>query len=147
MPSTTPTPTPTSAASDAAATLLATAFITDIEPWLRWPLALIAGGGVAGVVQVATVATRAVSGVTTLGLGNPIVATGELAGSTAFTISNFVVPDADAGNASVSPDPAAATQGVPLDLTASWSGLDAAMRWFGLIRYAGASNVTLFSVG
>jgi len=68
-------------------------------------------------------------------------------GSTAYTISNFVVPDTDAGNASVSPDPAAATQGVPLDLTASWTGLDAAKRWFGLIRYAGASNVTLFSVG
>src|SRR5262245_25677561 len=75
-----------------AGSLLATAFITDIEPWLRWPLALIAGGGVAGIVQVATVATRAVSGVTTLGLGNPIVATGELAGSTAFTIAAIVAP-------------------------------------------------------
>jgi len=75
-----------------AGALLSTAFITDIDPWLRWPLAMIVGGGVAGVVQVATVATRAVSGVTTLGLGNPVVATGELAGSTFVSVAAIVAP-------------------------------------------------------
>ncbi|MBK7875097.1 MAG: DUF4126 domain-containing protein [Planctomycetes bacterium] len=75
-----------------AGALLSTAFITDIDPWLRWSLAMIVGGGVAGVVQVATVAARTVSGVTTFGLGNPLVATGELAGSTGVSIAAMVAP-------------------------------------------------------
>lgn len=75
-----------------AGAILSTAFVTDIDPWLRWSLAAIVGGGVAGAVQVATVAARAVSGVTTFGLGNPLVATGELAGSTGFTVAAIVAP-------------------------------------------------------
>jgi subtilisin family serine protease len=69
------------------------------------------------------------------------------AGNGAYAISNFVVPAADAGNASVSPNPAVVTIGVPVTLTASWTGLDPAKRWFGVISYAGATNVTFFSVG
>lgn len=75
-----------------AGALLSTAFVTDIDPWLRWSLALTVGGGVAGVVQVATVATRAASGVLTLGAGNPVVSTGELAGSTLASIAALVAP-------------------------------------------------------
>jgi hypothetical protein len=68
-------------------------------------------------------------------------------GSTSFHLANFVVPAADAGNASVTPNPAAVTQGVPTTLTASWTGLDPAKRWFGLVGYTGTDTVTLFSVG
>lgn len=75
-----------------AGAVLSTAFITDIDPWFRWSLAMIVGGGVAGAVQVATVATRAVSAVTTFGLGNPVVATGELAGATTVSIAAIVAP-------------------------------------------------------
>lgn len=75
-----------------AGAVLSTAFISDMDPWMRWMLAAIVGGGVAGLVQVATVVTRAVSGLTTLGIGNPIVATAELAGSTAVTIAAIVAP-------------------------------------------------------
>ena len=68
-------------------------------------------------------------------------------GSTSYAIANFVVPSADAGNASVTPNPAAVTIGVPLSLTASWAGLDPSKRWFGVISYSGATNVTYLSVG
>jgi subtilisin family serine protease len=68
-------------------------------------------------------------------------------GSTAFTVSNFVVPSTDAGNLTVSPDPAPAVQGEPLDLTASWTGLDPAKRWFGVISYAGSGVSTYVTIG
>jgi Domain of unknown function (DUF4126) len=75
-----------------AGALLSTAFITDMDPWLRWSLATIVGGGVACAVQVVTVATRAVSGVTTFGLGNPVVATGELAGAAGVSTAAMLAP-------------------------------------------------------
>jgi hypothetical protein len=68
-------------------------------------------------------------------------------GTTAYHLANFVVPATSAGNAAVTPNPAAATQGVPVTLTATWSGLDPAKRWFGVISYSGATDVTYFSVG
>jgi subtilisin family serine protease len=68
-------------------------------------------------------------------------------GSTAYGMSNFVVPPTDAGNAEVTPNPADATLGQPLELTASWTGLDPAQRWFGVISYSGAENKTFLSVG
>lgn len=75
-----------------AGALLSTAFVVDIDPWLRWSLAMTVGGGVAAAVQVATVATRAASGVLTLGAGNPVVSTGELAGSTFASVAALVAP-------------------------------------------------------
>jgi subtilisin family serine protease len=68
-------------------------------------------------------------------------------GSTAYHQSNFVVGPATAGNATVTPNPASVTSGTPTTLTASWTGLDPAKRWLGLIEYSGATDVTVFSVG
>ena len=51
--------------------------LTDLSPFLQWTLAVIAGGGVAGIVQSATVATRAASTSVSSGLTNPLVATAE----------------------------------------------------------------------
>jgi subtilisin family serine protease len=68
-------------------------------------------------------------------------------GSTSYHQSNFVVGTADAGNATVTPDPASVTIGTPLTLTATWTGLDPAKRWLGVISYAGTDNATLLSVG
>ncbi len=48
---------------------------------------------------------------------------------------------------SVTPNPAAITQGTPVTLTASWTGLDPAKRWFGVINYTTTDVFTLFSVG
>jgi hypothetical protein len=67
-------------------------------------------------------------------------------GSTAYQISNFVVPDVDAGNLTVT-DNVAVTIGVPTTLTAAWTGLDPAKRWLGVVSYGGTSDVTLISVG
>ena len=58
--------------------------LSNVDPFLKWCLAVIAGGGVAGTVQSATVLTRAASTAATGGLGNPIVATAEL-GLAVFT--------------------------------------------------------------
>lgn len=68
-------------------------------------------------------------------------------GSTSYGLANFVVEEGSAGNATVTPSPAPATLGEPLTLTASWSGLDPAKRWLGVISYAGSDEVTLLSVG
>lgn len=77
----------------AIAGVMATAsVVTDMSPLLRWSLALIAGGGVAGVVQSGTVALRGTSSIATGGLANFAVATGELAMSTLLTVVSFVLP-------------------------------------------------------
>lgn len=83
---------------------------------------------------------------------NPTAATYKVyvngfAGVGTYAISNFVLPSGDAANASVSPNPASVTQGAPTTLDANWSGLDTSKRWFGVIRYTGTTNFTLFSVG
>lgn len=47
----------------------------------KWAVAMIAGGGTAGVVQGASVIARGASSATTGGIGNPAVSTAELGGS------------------------------------------------------------------
>lgn len=81
-----------SPAAVVAGTVLCASFITDVDPWLRWSLALVAGGGAAAAVQAATVATRAVSSFATFGLANPLVATGELASAWMISSAAVVVP-------------------------------------------------------
>jgi hypothetical protein len=55
--------------------------VGDVSPLLRWSLAVIAGGGVAGGVQTATTVARTLSSVTTLGFANPVLATAEAGGA------------------------------------------------------------------
>jgi hypothetical protein len=66
--------------------------VTGLDPMLKWTLALIAGGGIAGTVQALTVGTRKVSLLTTGGLGNPVVSTLELAGSVFLTVLAIALP-------------------------------------------------------
>jgi hypothetical protein len=68
------------------------AVVTDLPPVLRWGLAVLAGGGIAGTVQGATVLTRLKSGAVTAGLANPVVASAELAGSLVTSILAVVLP-------------------------------------------------------
>jgi hypothetical protein len=75
-----------------AGTVITASVVTDMSPFLRWSLAVIAGVGVAGVVQSATVALRGASTVTTGGLGNPIVSSAELGGSVVASILSIAVP-------------------------------------------------------
>jgi hypothetical protein len=69
------------------------------------------------------------------------------AGTSAYVLTNFVVGNVDAGNLVISPDPATVTSAQPVTLTATWSGLDAAKRYLGVVSYSNASDVTLVSVG
>lgn len=55
--------------------LLTAGVTTELHPVVQWTLAVIAGGGAAGVTQTATVFTRALSTAATGGLTNFIVAT------------------------------------------------------------------------
>ena len=52
-----------------------------------------------------------------------------------------------AGNGTVTPNPASVTQGTPATLSANWTGLDPAKRWFGVINYDTTDVFTYFSVG
>ena len=73
-----------------AGSIVTASIVTDMSPFLKWTLAVIAGGGAAGVVQGTTVVTRGASTATTGGLGNPIVATLELIGAVLTSVLALV---------------------------------------------------------
>ena len=75
-----------------AGTVVTASMVTDVSPFLKWTLAVIAGGGVAGGVQATTVAARALSLAGTGGLANPLVATIELGSSILTAIISIVAP-------------------------------------------------------
>lgn len=66
--------------------------VSKMDPMLKWTLAIIAGGGAAGIVQGTTVLARAASTATTGGFGNPIFATVELGGSVLVTMMALLLP-------------------------------------------------------
>lgn len=66
--------------------------VTDVSPLLRWSAALIAGGGIAGIVQTGTVSTRAASTVTTAGIANPIISALQSVASVIMSIIAVVAP-------------------------------------------------------
>ena len=75
-----------------AGTIITASLVTDMSPFLKWTLAVIAGGGAAGLVQGTTVAARGASTLTTAGLGNPVVATLEFAGAAITSILAILAP-------------------------------------------------------
>ena len=79
-------------ASIVAGTMMTGAMTGEMSPLLKWSLALIAGGGAAGAVQTVTTIVRGTSSATTGGLGNPLVSTGELAGSAGITALAVFIP-------------------------------------------------------
>jgi hypothetical protein len=79
-------------AAVAAGTITTASVVGDISPLLRWPLAIIAGGGVAGLIQGSSVLVRGTSSGATGGAGNPVVSTGELLASIVGTIVSIVLP-------------------------------------------------------
>ncbi len=66
--------------------------VSGMDPFLQWALAIIAGGGVAGLIQGATVVTRAASSLTTGGVLNPLVATAELGGAVLGSVLSMAAP-------------------------------------------------------
>jgi uncharacterized membrane protein len=78
----------------AAGTILAASFlpIAELNPLMKWVLALISGGAAAGTVQAGTGLLRLFSSKTTAGMGNAVVATGENAAAIGGTAMAFVIP-------------------------------------------------------
>lgn len=75
-----------------AGTLLTVSLLGDASPFLRWTLGIIAGGGVAGLVQAGTMLARGASTAATGGLGNPLVAFLEFTGSALLTLLAILLP-------------------------------------------------------
>jgi hypothetical protein len=79
-------------AATVAGTILMASSIVDMSDWLRWSLAIVAGGGIAGTVQLFTTATRLTSTATTGGLANPAVSTTEAGGAVGVSILAIAAP-------------------------------------------------------
>lgn len=73
-------------------TVLMSAAIIEFDPMLQWTLAIIAGGGTAGIVKGSNATTRVASTASTGGLANPLVAATELGSSIFLTITSFLWP-------------------------------------------------------
>ena len=78
--------------STIAGTLIAVSAFGDLPPLDGWGLALIAGGGAAGLISAGTAATRLASTGTTGGLGNSAVSTAETGGAIGLSIAAFLLP-------------------------------------------------------
>jgi len=75
-----------------AGTVVAGSFIVDMNPWARWSLSLIAGGGLAAAVQTGTMGLRGLSLAGTGGLANPIVSTLEWFAATLTSLLAVLAP-------------------------------------------------------
>ncbi len=72
-----------------AGVLTSASVMVDLPPEARWPIALIAGGGIAGLTKAGAALFRVKSTALTGGLGNPAVSTAETA--SAATISMLAI--------------------------------------------------------
>jgi hypothetical protein len=81
-----------SPAAVVAGAVVTASVVAGLDPYLKWTLAVIAGGGVAGAVQALTSGTRHASAVTTAGLANPVVSTVELVGSAGLSLLAMALP-------------------------------------------------------
>ena len=75
-----------------AGTIATASFITEMSPFVKWSVAIIAGGGVAASVQSATTMARASSSAATAGLGNIIVSIGEIFGAVFLSVLAILFP-------------------------------------------------------
>ena len=71
-----------SPAALAAGVIASAAVMADVPPAVMWPVAIIAGGGIAGLTKGSAAVVRAKTGLATGGLGNPVVSTVETVGAT-----------------------------------------------------------------
>ena len=75
-----------------AGTLATAAAITDASPMVTWGLAVIGGGGIAGLIQGGTSIVRGASSIMTAGFGNPIISAAEAGGSVGLSALAIAVP-------------------------------------------------------
>jgi hypothetical protein len=72
--------------------LVLAAVATDLPPFLRWAVAIAAGGGTAGAIQGLTTVARLKSTGLTGGLANPVLSTMELVGAGLIALLSIVAP-------------------------------------------------------
>jgi hypothetical protein len=82
----------TTPAAVIAGTLLMASLLGEASPFLQWSLAVIAGGGAAGLVQAGSVLARGSTAVVTGGLGNLVFALLEFAGAVMTTLLALFAP-------------------------------------------------------
>jgi hypothetical protein len=82
----------TTPAAVIAGTFLMASVLGEASPFLRWSLAVIAGGGAAGLVQAGSVMARGSMAVMTGGLGNLVIALLEFAGAVVMTLIALLAP-------------------------------------------------------
>lgn len=87
----------TTPASVVAGTVLAASAFVNFDPMLKWSLAIIAGGGAAGIIQAGTGLFRLGSTKLTAGLGNGMVATTENIFSIFGSVFSLLAPVIMAG--------------------------------------------------
>lgn len=75
-----------------AGAVVSAAVMVDVPPSVLWPVAIIAGGGIAGLTKGSTAVLRAKSGLLTGGLANPVVSTAETVGAAGVSILALLVP-------------------------------------------------------
>lgn len=75
-----------------AGTIISMSTLVDLEPMAQWSIALIAGGGIAGLIKGAGAATRMVSTATTGGVANPVVSTVETGASLLMIVLSLFIP-------------------------------------------------------
>lgn len=72
--------------------LVSASVMVDMPPGVRWPIAVIAGGGIAGITKATAAVIRAKTAAVTGGLGNPVVSTAETAGAATVSIMAIIAP-------------------------------------------------------
>jgi hypothetical protein len=75
-----------------AGTVVMASTMGDVSPLVKWTTAIVAGGGAAGLTQGLTTLLRAKSTAMTGGLGNPVIATGELGASLLGSLLALLLP-------------------------------------------------------
>jgi len=79
-------------AAMAAGIIISASVMADIPSQIMWPVAIIAGGGIAGLTKGSAALLRAKTGVATGGLGNPVISTGETIGAVALSLLAIALP-------------------------------------------------------
>lgn len=76
-----------------AGTAVMASTLVELDPLWQWALAIIAGGGTAGIVKGVSANTRLASTATTGGIANPVIASAETAASAGLSaLSVFLWP-------------------------------------------------------
>ena len=75
-----------------AGTVLMASALVDMAPWLKWSMAIVAGGGTAGLFHGSLAGLRVGSTATTGGVANPVFAGLETGGSVALAVLAVLMP-------------------------------------------------------